>query len=204
MGLLIVSADQSSLVTKIGGLPSGVAVFEWPHCQSCKGAMQFIAQVGLAETEIDGFATEATALLLFQCQNDPGMCDDWDAEGGGNAALLLDVNGSDEISPPASGETILPTESLVSLKRYDAGVSTETDDDNYVAASEDDESVLGKMGGNPLWIQDDETPTCQCGSKMTFVALLEERGGINFGGAGTGYAFACEKCHDHAKFLWQC
>jgi len=59
---------------------------------------------------------------------------------------------------------------------------------------------LGKIGGKPLWIQDDETPNCDCGSKMKFVALFEEHagGGINFCGGGKGYAFTCRNCHDQA------
>ena len=35
------------------------------------------------------------------------------------------------------------------------------------------ETVLGKIGGLPVWIQEDQTPTCNCGTPMTFLALLE-------------------------------
>ena len=206
MGLLFCAAQDSSLVTKIGGGPTDVASFEWPCCQSCNGAMQFIAQVGLAETEIDELNGREQALLVFQCQNEPGMCDDWDADGGGNAALLVGVDRGTRIEPPSSGETKLPSESLVSLKRYDSSVTAETDDDNYVTALDNDQNVLGKIGGTPLWVQDDETPECACGSMMVFVAMIDERagGGINFGGGGVGYAFVCTECQDRAKFLWQC
>lgn len=167
--------------------------------------MQFLAQISLAETEIDELTGRDQILLIFECQNEPGMCDDWDADGGGNAALLVRVDSGGAVDPPTSGETTLPAESLVSLRACDSSVSAETDD-HYVAASDDGQNVLGKIGGAPLWIQDDETPDCECGSKMTFVALLEERGGggLNFGGGGTGYAFACTKCQDKGKFLWQC
>src|ERR1043166_6013940 len=84
--------------------------------------------------------------------------------------------------------------------------SADTPDDGYAAARARRRSVVGKLGGRPLWVQADETPKCSCGRKMTFVAQLEgdAGGGINFGDTGTGYAFACPRCKAKAKFLWQC
>ena len=206
MALLILGSPDSSLLTKIGGVPTGVAPFEWPCCQSCNGAMQFVAQIAVAETKLVDLANRDQILLVFHCQNDPGMCDDWDADGGGNAALLVDASSGGTVAPPASGETTLSAESFVSLQSYDSSVSADTEDDNYVAAVEGEQGVLGKIGGEPVWIQGDETPDCECGAKMQFVALLEEwyDGGVNFGGGGVGYAFACSTCRDKAKFLWQC
>jgi hypothetical protein len=67
--------------------------------------------------------------------------------------------------------------------------------------------VLGQWGGEPEWIQYDETPDCaSCDSPMAFVAMLSEGHGTgaeaNFG-TGDAYAFACSGCHQ-AAFLWQC
>ena len=90
---------------------------------------------------------------------------------------------------------------------YDDGSSVETPDDAYCAAVEAPNSrVLGKLGGRPLWIQGDETPTCSCGQRMSFAIQLEDRGGggINFGDAGVGYGFVCSSFPAQAKFLWQC
>lgn len=203
MGRLIRESPESNCITKIGGHPSAVADFAWPTCRSCAGAMQFIAQIKLAETNIPEFTDRTTIALIFQCQNDPGMCDDWDADGGGNIVLLVDPG--DEIVAAPEGETALPKESLVALSNYDSSISSQTPDDNYVSSYENDQSVIGKLAGHPVWIQADETPNCPCGESMTFVAMLEERGGggINFGGAGAGYAFACATCAHTAKFLWQ-
>lgn len=81
------------------------------------------------------------------------------------------------------------------------------DDIGYAAAARRRRGVVvGKLGGRPDWIQGDETPACSCGRKMAFVAQLEDYagGGINFGDAGRGYAFACRRCRAKAKFLWQC
>lgn len=203
MGLLIEESTIPS-VTKIGGLPKDVADFQWPVCRSCKGSMQFVAQIKLADLTDPSFKSRPEVLLIFMCQNDPGMCNDWNANSGGNAVVVA-ASGSAEINAPETGETVLPQETFVNLKPYDSGLQEETEDDHYVAAVNESDAVLGKVGGNPLWLQSDETPECGCGSQMRFVAMLEERGGggMNFGGGGVGYVFACTECQDKAKFLWQ-
>jgi len=50
--------------------------------------MQFLAQLPLDSLE-EAKGHHDQTLLLFQCQNDPGMCDEWDPNAGGNAALLV-------------------------------------------------------------------------------------------------------------------
>lgn len=70
------------------------------------------------------------------------------------------------------------------------------------------DDVLGQWGGEPEWIQDEETPDCTgCGAPMSFVAMLGEghhgsRAEPNFG-TGDGYAFVCDPCARGA-FLFQC
>jgi hypothetical protein len=66
--------------------------------------------------------------------------------------------------------------------------------------------VVGKAGGRPVWIQYDETPVCDCGNAMTFVAQLEENAarGLNFGGGGSAYLFLRKYCESNANILWQC
>lgn len=68
--------------------------------------------------------------------------------------------------------------------------------------------VLGQLGGQPAWLQNDETPACPtCARQMRLVVQLEEgrdhATAMNFGGRGEAYAFACEPCAQ-AVFLWQC
>jgi hypothetical protein len=65
--------------------------------------------------------------------------------------------------------------------------------------------LLDKIGGLPVWIQGDETPSCPCGEPMVFVAQLECHGGdgIDFGDVGSGYALVRASCPHSAKFLWQ-
>jgi hypothetical protein len=133
------------------------------------------------------------------------MCDDWDANAGGNAELLVPSTSRVPLRAP-KGETLLPGESRLRRASYLAVQAQNTDDDDYCEAVDAPASqVVGKLGGVPLWIQADETPTCECGSPMSFIAQLECRGGggINFGDCGAGYAFGCPSCRDRAKFLWQ-
>jgi uncharacterized protein YwqG len=114
---------------------------------------------------------------------------------------------AEEVKKGLSGETLLGQVDNITLQEYDESPSKNTEDDDYCEALDHmGQKVLGKIGGKPLWIQNDETPMCNCGEKMTFLLQLEcyGTGGINFGDMGSGYAFACSRCIDNAKFLWQC
>jgi hypothetical protein len=133
------------------------------------------------------------------------LCDEWDADAGGNAALLVDVSQLQRLKLPL-GPTLLEGVSPVGFREYDDSRQEETPDDAYCEALQEDSQVLGKVGGRPVWIQSDESPLCKCGEPMVFVAQLECHGGggINFGDVGSGYAFVCSTCTYSAKFLWQC
>ena len=80
------SAAAGAAVTRTGGVPLVPAGFSWPACRACEGPMQFLAQVMLGGLELDD---RRGVLLIFMCQNDPGMCEEWDPVAGGNRALLL-------------------------------------------------------------------------------------------------------------------
>ena len=205
MPYLLVSDPEASDSATVGGRPLAVSGMKWPCCSSCSGAMQFLAQLPLDSlSEASGHNDQA--LLLFQCQNDPGMCDEWDPDAGGNAALLV-ANAERSVLPVPAGETLLPGESRLRRVAYVVDQENESDDDRYREALEAPRSsVVGKLGGLPVWIQGDETPSCECGALMSFVAQIEYTGGggINFGDAGAGYAFVCPSCRNRAKFLWQC
>lgn len=203
MPKLIVVSRSSSLAS-LGGVPVAPKGTQWPTCRTCGAAMQFVAQLPLSAHADAAIATRDQMLLLFQCQNDPGMCDDWDADSGGNAAVLCASEGEPMHGP--TGKDAAPAPVCVAFRPYDEVRGGETPDDAYCALLDDDPDVLGKVGGAPLWIQNEETPTCVCGNTMTFFAQIEDRGvgGMNFGDAGAGYAFVCGTCRTHAKFLWQC
>jgi hypothetical protein len=204
MPMLIVSDPAAPKEFTIGGKPLAGAGFTWPTCACCEGPMQFLAQLPVGPASPAGIHRDQV-ILLFQCQNDPGLCDEWDPDSGGNHAALVPMAGRGPVPVPG-GETLLADEDRLRLVPY---VSTAADDEGdpaYLDAIDaPDSKVLGKLGGEPVWMQDDETPTCDCGATMQFVAQIEDRGGggINFGDAGIGYAFACPACPTSAKFLWQ-
>ena len=203
--LLIHVADASENASPesiFGGKPSAPnGMLEWPACKCCKGNMQFLGQLSAPEHQ--------ALLLLFMCANDPGMCDDWEPNGGGNAVLVVPDEELRLVQPPVDGETTRPT-------RYGSVVVEEDGDDYDTSRSSwasrngaSPREVLGQIGGAPSWIQADETPECEsCGEPMKFVAQLEQgpdwKTEMNFGGGGCAYVFKCT-CHKvKAKILWQC
>jgi hypothetical protein len=163
--------------------------------------MQFLIQL-LATVPSPGGAPVVPGpedvLLIFMCQNDPGLCQEWDPWAGGNRALLLARDGLEPAAVPGEGETLLPESFEISFLHIER---------TEVEAVQD--QVVGQLGGNPEWLQHDETPSCpSCSEQMRFVAQFEqcqdatERELMNFGG-GLAYVFACGSCRK-ASFLWQC
>lgn len=184
-----------------GGLPSApdATGFAWPRCVTCNGPMQYQGRV---PHPVDA----GKRVLFFQCANDPGMCDEWDATSGGNAAMVLNLTGVEvPVEPPSDG--------VVSLDGQWSARTVLADGDTYEQAREASEEprrqILGRLRGEPEWLQGDETPACTaCGQSMLLAAQLEEGPdhviAMNFGGCGNGYLFACRCPADTATFLWQC
>jgi hypothetical protein len=186
---------------KVGGLPWGPVGMGWPVCKTCGEAMQFVAQVLLGAVE--GFGGRGEWLLMFFCVKGMWTCKEWEAGSGGNAAIVVDGEGRAEMAAPA-GRTVLPGEGRVELVEVDvrsrSGVHA-----GYWEALRKEPRGVGKVGGQPTWIQGDGTPRCGCGAKMTFVVQLEPRGksGLSFYGESSGYGFACAACLQAGGFLWQ-
>ena len=187
--------------TRFGGRPLSTRDdFAWPACRSCDGNMQFLGQI-----QPEG---SPDLLLLFMCQNDPGVCNEWDADGGANAVVAMAPGHAVDVCPPASGLTERGTQygaKIVSAP----GADYEAARIAWTNESDVPRPVLGQVGGAPYWLQGDETPVCDsCQTCMEFVAQLEEgpdeRTSMNFGGGGTAYIFRCASCSSNAKFLFQC
>jgi hypothetical protein len=203
--LLIASLppEEAEPETRFGGRPlvAEDSQFAWPLCVDCgsETPMQFLGQLRL-----DPHSKTPTLLSLFMCAED-GCCT-WEADGGANHAHIEQGKAFVLMDPPAS-------EDATSLRDTRYGAQSESEDaDDYDAArsnwgeahGERYRAVLGQWGGTPEWQQADETPTCDCGKTMTFVAQLETGPDadheMNFAG-GCAYVF---RCGDHAaKFLWQ-
>lgn len=198
------AAEQKANGIWFGGKPNAPeGPFEWPTCASCDGHMQFLGQIPVETQQGD-----ASLLLLFMCQNDPGLCHEWDADAGGNAVIVVPAQSLELVDPPEEGETIRPV-------RYGAAV-VKVEGENYDEAREDwaastganVRNVLGQIGGSPAWLQGEEVPSCDsCNAPMSFVAQLEEgpdhETAMNFGGGGCAYIYHCRRDKDQAKMLWQ-
>lgn len=188
--------DEERPATRIGGRPLAPVGTPWPMCGRCAGPMQFLAQVRLIEVGEQG--VPPGLLLLFHCQNHPGECEEWDANGGGNAALRVAERGAVLLEPlVTSRKTLLDDTDGVKLVGLSGAYEQQVDED---------EGVLGLLGGPAAWLQGDETPTCsRCQQPMRLAVQLEERGGggINFGDGGRGFGFVCSRCPEAAKFVWQ-
>jgi uncharacterized protein YwqG len=201
--------DVQAAVTRTGGIPLVPSGFSWPTCAECAGPMQFVGQVVLDEIDPrrEGDKAGRGLLSIFMCQNDPGLCEEWDPAAGGNKALLFQSNHLAPALVPPGDDTLLPEACGISLKTVEGTSYYEASNSWSQAEDRPLSDVLGQLGGEPDWLQNDETPACpSCAAPMCFVAQLDEghdhTTAINFGG-GYGYAFACEPC-GHTSFLWQC
>ncbi len=160
-----------------------------PNCKVCHEAMSLICT-------IDDPNIINKPILIFQCCNDPGMCEDWAADEGGNCVLTHDTLSTENS----------PNEMLIESIHIDiAEEDLDNEDYGYFDIICDDERfehVLGKVHGNPAWLQGEETPDC-CSKPMNFILQFSECADINLGGGGIGYLFSCDDCEKN-KFLWQC
>jgi len=142
------------------------------------------------------------------CQNNPGCCDEWESDGGGNRVIITNSINIEKVKPPVEGEFKRNCEHGATTLDFEANGY---DDARASWAEKNNQSprnVLGQMFGEPLWLQNDETPNCdRCGKPMRFVVQLEQgpkwETEMNFGGGGCAYLFDCS-CITTAKFLWQC
>ena len=191
LNLIINKPDIGEVLdeTCFGGLPAVPADEDvsWPVCNTCELPMQFLGQ----------FKVENELLLIFMCQNDPGMCDDWDPESGDNKVIKVPVKNLVKLSAPEEGEdTVRDTRYGITVVEIEAENYYEARDKwaNINQASKSE--VLGLLFGEPTWIQADDTPKCNdCGNLMRFVAQFESgpdpKTQMNFGDGGYGYLFDC-------------
>lgn len=193
LAVIDATASAAPAATRLGGLPAVPDGFAWPECAEHDEPMQFTAQI----------EHEDTLVSVFVCQFDPGSCASWDPTSGANAAFVFrgpdldlaaaptsphgDPDDPDPASPPVLGPGLLlgihPTAG-------DPGIALET-------AAAAGVVVAGQYGGDPDWIQEDETP-----EGMRFVASLEPGPlAFGFGDEGRAYVFSDGQ---RASVLWQC
>ncbi|MEM7343152.1 MAG: hypothetical protein AAF485_02835 [Chloroflexota bacterium] len=185
--------------TSFGGRPvkNKDQPFQWPICSLCELPMQFLGKV-LGNDELH---------QIFMCQNDPGMCDDWDANGGANAVIITKPIELEFVPVPAEGVTLRETEYSAAVVEFEASTYEEARNEWVKNNSVSRREVLGQILGQPSWIQGEDIPVCNhCHKPMQFMVQLEQgpdwKTEMNFGGGGAAYLFSCA-CRNSAKFLWQ-
>lgn len=200
INLLVYSQQGGDIsATSFGGYPvkNSAEDFSWPACAYCHLPMQFLGKI----------AHDAHLYQIFMCQNDPGVCEEWDPNDGANKIIVTKPTRLEYVSAPSDGESLREIEYSASLVPIES--------ENYEEArnlwadqnKQELRMVLGQMGGAPWWVQGDETPVCDsCQQPMRFLAQLEEgpehNTAMNFGN-GCAYVFNCD-CNYSGKFLWQC
>ncbi|MFB8200813.1 hypothetical protein [Kitasatospora purpeofusca] len=138
-----VAADAT--VTRIGGVPLALPGIPWPCCTDCGGPLQFLAQIVL-----DGSGTAVTGgpgqqdrlLVLFACQNRPGVCQDWEARSGANLALVLPAQGLVPIPLPVPADLDEGEAEEEEEEEYGPGDPDEDEFEDEEDEDEDEDEVL--------------------------------------------------------------
>ncbi|MFE2283934.1 hypothetical protein ACFXDJ_07160 [Streptomyces sp. NPDC059443] len=214
--------EPDAPVTRTGGNPLAPAGTAWPGCATCGGPMRFLAQIVLdeegrpvaAEGLAQGGRAQGRVMAVFMCCNNPGMCEEWSPTAGGNRALLFPAEALRPMPVPEpekdgdGGSLVLGAVNSVALVVMDCADYGSAREEWATRGGNSPANVLGQLGGEPDWLQGDETPSCPaCTRPMDLIAQLEEgpdyATAMNFGGGGSAYSFACAPCA-RAVFLWQC
>lgn len=191
---------------RIGGMPSWMGAVQWPTCRRCKRPMMFLMQFDTGPMAAIA-SPRAGRLFVFQCANAPGSCEDWDAEGGGNAVVWQPNEA------PASSVDVVPLRDLAKYnKAKEPGawcgrlpgawnIKYRPVDELAEPTSErfpDDRSstiaqvlyrrelarsrvkpLASKAGGRVQWLQGEEDPSCPtCRKPMRFVAQVSAENGV--------------------------
>ena len=197
----VVDPSAPVLVGGLPDIPAG-AGFTWPRCATCFGALTYLGRI---PHPVD----PSLRLLVFKCENRPGQCHDWRAFTGDNRVMAVPAGPRMvQVTPPDPVAPVVDDQWSGHPRVVDAS-SYPAARDQLIATGMDPRQILGCLGGEPAWVQTDETPLCpDCGEPMILAAQLEEGPrwptALNFGGRGTGYVFYCAHHLDQAAFLWQC
>jgi predicted DNA-binding WGR domain protein/uncharacterized protein YwqG len=236
------------LVDKVGGDPVWLGAEQWPTCSGCDKPMMFLVQLRTGPGTGVPLLRKGM-LYVFQCQSDPGMCEDWSATSGANAVVVQPNKGRAAPIDPAKKKkrtqyekakraaekaegrapadlyctnmdselaiTLTPMQELMfpDAELFPDPVERTAARALYEAwehGARVGRSYASKLGGYPVWVQDDETPRCsQCKKPMRFVAQIDSQmhravdRELVFGDSGSSYLFVCRE-HRQGSWLWQC
>lgn len=95
-------ASQSAFPReKMGGVPDGLKLEDWPKCSGCGGSQTFIAQFKHHPERLD-LGRNGRVLFVFQCGQDPGVCETWKHDTGENACFVVEPENLSTPEPNAS------------------------------------------------------------------------------------------------------
>lgn len=227
LSLVEPTSTQSQFQEKLGGLPWGLPTDKWPHCAECGAPLTHLFSLEHHPERLN-LGREGRVVLVFQCNDDPGMCETWSASSGANAVLFLD---RDE---QVTSLTICPKVDVEveNEVRIDAWQEAEDEVDplNFAAYFDDSqqwalhrevwETEEGeywqpmfegtKLGSVPHWIQSasegPKAPFQFVGQFQSWHQVAEESvTTANYGDMGTAYLFIhADPEAPHGEFFWQC
>ena len=155
-------------------------------CPHCGCATNLMAQLDLSDRALPKTALGRGRLPVFWCLE----CLEWDA-------AFFNLSGSVPKPFNAAGRKTKPGR----IKTGGENLA-----ERWVTlipvASRKKAGRKSKAGGQPAWIQMDETPGCpKCEKSMAFVLQLASDSRISYGDMGMLYAFACPECRVTASLI---
>ena len=156
--------DGRPVSCKLGGVPDLVAPLEPPCCGQCGQPMSLVMQAPLAKPL--PLSKRWTMLYAFLC---PGSCDS--STPGSGANLVVYQSGSRRVAAGAS-----PAAFQEITFRWEAHDEPLVDTANGRLSDADFDAISGgtKLGGVPMWMGCDDTPTCPgCGGATVLQAQVD-------------------------------
>jgi hypothetical protein len=222
--------EQTAFVEKYGGLPWGIPQKEWPHCVECGATMSHVATLK-HDSERLNLGKDGRVVLIFMCEENPGMCETWDTNSGANTVIFLDESQLyPKITlPPTPNTVVLPEARVLAWEQKEDSVKEEDyplyfNNSDYFALgkqeNEDDEEEEDdsmspdsgfKLGSVPCWVQGaEEGPE----EPFRFVAQLspivkasdtDQLEVATYGDYGLAYLFVLPDTEKpEGAFFWQC
>jgi hypothetical protein len=159
---------QSSPQDKLGGLPWGLRLSQWPTCRECGKSQSLLAQFVHDPKRLD-LGRPGRVMSVFQCNHDPGMCSTWEGGSGANACFVTEPEDMIAgLAPLPSDSPIVEREARISgwLERDDGISKAEAahffSEAHFLQLPESEiakATMSTKLGGVPHWIQSpDEAP----------------------------------------------
>jgi hypothetical protein len=209
----------TTLITKFGGIPVWLEKAQWPVSRSLNQPMSFIGQIALDKDVFGDIEGKMAYLFISERRALRGPYT-FEPDSGENAVIVQPGNNTIHTTRPLNeGPRIYSLEKSRNLLQFwrqkriyrEYGVSIAKRDDPVLLDwnEEEPEPIVPyeindcKVGGSPVWIQDQAWPYPHCkrllvqlvGSKFPFHLAL--------GDAATLFAFLSSDGQS-GKLIWQC